>query len=211
MSKANGLHIAIEGVIGSGKTTLAHALADKLGAIRLFESDIENPYLERFYKNKDKHALACQMWFLQARVRQFSNNLPSGMPAVADHSLVKERIFASINLSDDEFTLYQQFAELMMPLATFEPDVTIYLKADLGELSKRISKRGLPMEYAIEKTYLSELINAYEQYYADVQHERVLVVSTDSVNIAENEAALEHLIKACMEAGPGLSYCNPVS
>ena len=206
-----GLSIAIEGVIGSGKTTLAGALADALGAIRLFESDIENPYLERFYKNRNRFALNCQLWFLQARFHQFSVKQPKGMPVVADHSMIKDQLFAEINLTDDELHLYQSFADQLRPLCQFKPDVIIYLKADVEELGKRISKRGVPMESAIGWPYLEQLISFYESYFADIQHQLVVVVSTDLVNIAEDQTALKRLIKACMQAGPGISYCNPVA
>ena len=207
-----GISIAIEGVIGSGKTTLAHALADELGAIRLFESDIDNPYLERFYKQKQRNALNCQLWFLQARMRQFSAKLASGVPVVADHSLIKEQIFAEVNLAGEEFELYRALAEQLMPISSFKPDVIIYLKADIDELGRRIKQRAVSMESAIQWPYLEQLIAAYEAYFSEIDHQqRVLVVSTDLINIAEDKAALKRLIKACIEATPGISYCNPVS
>ena len=206
-----GLSIVIEGVIGSGKTTLAHALADELGAIRLFESDIENPYLERFYKQQQRYALPCQLWFLQARMRQFSTALTPGVPVVADHSLIKEQIFAEVNLAGEEQILYQALADQLMPHSRFRPDVVIYLKADIDELGRRIKQRAVSMESAIEWPYLERLILAYEAYFSEIDHQqRVLVVSTDSVNIAEDKGALQRLIKACMDATPGISYCNPV-
>lgn len=211
MADQSAISIAIEGVIGAGKTTLAQALSEKLGALRLLETDIDNPFLERFYKNRNRHALACQLCFLQGRMQQFTAAIPDGLPVVADHSLVKEQIFSSINLSGDEYELYQRLAALIIPQSRFQPDVTIYLKADMEELGRRIQKRGLKMESDIGWPYLEQLINAYEQYYAEVQYERVVVVSSDSVNIAEDEQALRHLIRACLDARPGLSYCNPIS
>ena len=212
MANQNGIRIAIEGAIGAGKTTLAKALADELGPIRLFESDIENPFLERFYKNKARHALACQLWFLQGRMQQFSSHNSAGIPVVADHSLIKDQIFATINLNSEEYELYQRLASQLVPMTTFEPDVIIYLKADMDELGRRITKRGIAMESAIGWPYLESLNNAYETYFSDVPaQQRVLVVSSDLVNIAEDKAALKRLVKACLAATPGISYCNPAS
>jgi len=96
------LRIAVEGVIGVGKTTLVKAMAERLGAVRLSEDDLANPFLARFYKQPARWAFACQTCFLEARLRQFATGTPVGVPVVADHSLQKEPIFAAVNLADDE-------------------------------------------------------------------------------------------------------------
>lgn len=210
-SPSSAICIAIEGVIGVGKTTLAHAVAEHLGAERYFESTIENPYLSKFYKNKKRYALHCQLCFLQGRIQQFNQHRVQGVPIVCDHSLIKERIFAEINLQDDELELYRRLYDVCVPSCTLQADVIIYLKADIDEIGRRIHDRGAAMESAIEWSYLKRLIEAYEEAFSSLHTQRVIVLSVDSVNIAEDPLAMKRLIKACMEAGPGLSYCNPAS
>ncbi|NRA37765.1 MAG: deoxynucleoside kinase [Planctomycetes bacterium] len=211
MAKKKALCVAIEGVIGVGKTTLAHAVAEHLGAVRLFESDIKNPFLGKFYKQKKRYALHCQLWFLQGRIQQFNQSIAKGVPIVCDHSLIKELIFAELNLQDQELELYKRMYDIGIQSCTLRPDVIIYLTADIKELGRRIKDRNLAMESGIEWSYLKRLVEAYDLAFSSLDKQRVVVVNADSINIAEDPEAMKRLMKACLAAGPGLSYCNPVS
>lgn len=208
---SQALSIAVEGVIGVGKTTLARALRDVLGAVPLFEEELANPFLERFYKQRQRWALACQLFFLEARVRQF-RQVPAGMPVISDHSLAKDPLFAAINLPDDELAMYERYYQAMVPRDLWQPQVTIWLTAPLDEVRGRIRRRGRKAEDHIDLGYLGELVEAYGTWLelAEQQRQRVVVVSADGVDIAGDRGALERLVSACAEAPQGISYCNPI-
>lgn len=211
--KIQALQIAVEGVIGVGKTTLVQALAERLGAVRLSEGELNNPFLARFYKQPARWAFACQTCFLEARLRQFASKLPVGVPAVADHSLQKEPIFAAVNLVDDELALYHRLFDTLAPSCAFQPQVIIYLHASLAEVRRRIRSRGRREEGQLDVGYLGRLIDGYQAWFQEIQNtrSRVVVVDADGVNIAQDPAAVDRLIEACLQAPHGVSYCNPAS
>ncbi len=208
------LQIALEGVIGAGKTTLARALAEHIGAVRLFEDDITNPYLDDFYRHGARYALPCQLAFLAGRVEQFTRPLPVGVPVVADHSLVKEAIFAGANLEGRDWELYQRLQSQLCQRGriNFVPRVVIYLSASLDEVRRRIRARGRRREYDLELSYLKRLVEAYQDW-CELQDStgdsRVVVVNADGIGLASDRQALTSLIDACRQARPGIQYCNP--
>lgn len=212
-SGAEPLTVAVEGVIGVGKTTLAKAMADQLGAVRLFEEEIGNPFLPAFYKNRAKHAFVCQAAFLAGRVDQFSRDLPVGVPVVCDHHLLKDPLFARVNLAGDEWAVYQSLYRRMAPQAVFRPRVIVYLTAPLDEVRRRIRERGRRMEAGIDLGYLKALVEAYEAWFAseEAARERVVVVSADGAGVAGDPEAVGRLLDACLQARPGLQYCNPIA
>jgi len=211
MSDGEPLHLAVEGVIGVGKTTLVRALAERLGAVRLSEDELHNPFLERFYKQPVRWALACQTWFLEARLQQFAAPRPVGVPVVSDHSLIKEPIFASVNLASEELELYQRLYQRLAPEVGFVPHVTIYLTASLNEVRARIRSRGRRRESTIDVGYLGRLVDAYQAWFEGAQDSgtRIVVVDADGVNVAGDPAAVDRLIDACLHAPHGVSFCNP--
>ena len=208
------LQIAVEGVIGVGKTTLARALAEHIGAVRLFEEDIANPYLDDFYRSGTRYALPCQLAFLAGRVEQFTRVLPVGVPVVADHSLVKEAIFAGANLEGRDWELYQRVQAQLCARGriSFVPRVIVYLSASLDEVRRRIRARGRRREYDLDLSYLKCLVEAYQDW-CELQDgtgaSRVVVVNADGIGLATDPQALACLVDACRQARPGIQYCNP--
>ena len=213
VTRQDPLRIAVEGVIGVGKTTLVRALAERLGAVRLSEDELGNPFLARFYKQPARWAFACQTFFLEARLRQFATRTPVGVPVVADHSLQKEPLFAAVNLEGEELALYRRLYDTLAPSCAFTPQIVVYLHASLAEVKRRIRNRGRREEGALDSAYLGRLIEAYEGWFDQIQNTttRCLVVDADGVNIAADPHAVDRLIDACLSAPPGVSYCNPVS
>lgn len=202
--------IAIEGVIGSGKTTLARALARHLNATPLFEEMISNPFLPLFYRNRERHALACQLCFLEGRYGQFSRSYP-GRTIVSDHSMDKDPLFARINLNEAERELYDRVFTHFRKSIVLEPAVIIYLSASLPELQRRIRERKRPMESSIDEGYLGALIDAYEATFRHPRRSaRTVIVDADSASFAHDAKALQRLVEACQRAPVGVSYCSPV-
>lgn len=206
------LTIAVEGVIGAGKTSLAQALATSLQAHALFEDELHNPFLDSFYRSPSRWALACQLQFLDLRLAQFARARPANQPVVSDHTIDKELLFAQVNISGAEFDLYQTLFSRLAVSCAFNPRVVIYLSADVEQLLLRIRERGRDMEGAIDLAYLQALHEIYYAWFTGrgAETRRVVVVDSDATFIAKDPKAVEILIRACHDAPPGVSFCNPV-
>ena len=167
MSVATGKFLAIEGVIGVGKTTLTRVLAERTGGTTVLEAVEENPFLASFYEDRRRFAFQTQLFFLLSRYRQQMALVQRDLFAnavVSDYLFQKDRIFASINLADAEMELYDQILPLLerdLP----RPDRVVYLRADLAVLLSRIEKRGRPFEKRIDPDYLETLREAYDYFF----------------------------------------------
>lgn len=174
-------HIAIEGPIGVGKSTLARRLGAHLGAELLLEQAAENPYLERFYADNAGYAFQTQVFFLFQRLRQVRDLAQTGMfshTVVSDFIFAKDALFARLTLSDEEYRLYSQMytrAAGQVPA----PDLVIWLQASPDTLLQRIRRRGIPMERRIDEGYLRRLAEAYVRFFETFDAAPVLVVQTD--------------------------------
>ncbi len=190
-------HVAIEGAIGVGKTTLARALADKLGAALLLEEVDDNPFIELFYQDPARHALAVQLSFLFSRRRQWQAANQQELfrqGLISDFILAKDRLFATITLGDEELALYDQVARLAAPDAP-HPDLVLYLQSRPEIIMQRIQRRDRPMERGITPEYLREVMNAYDQFFFHYDDAPLLIVQTDRLNFADNEADIDALIE----------------
>lgn len=174
-------HIAIEGAIGVGKTTLARRLAAHLGAELLLEQADENPYLDRYYQDPAGYAFQTQVFFLFQRVRQMTALAQPGIFAsgmVSDFMFEKDALFARLTLGDEEFRLYRQMyveVEARVP----QPDLVVWLQAPVATLMERIRRRGILMEQRIDEAYLVRLMDAYAAHFEACERAPVLVVQTE--------------------------------
>jgi deoxyguanosine kinase len=191
-------HIAIEGPIGAGKTTLARRLADRLGGQTLLERPEDNPFLDRFYADRPGYAFQVQLAFLFHRVRQLQEAAQRGMfggPMVTDFVFAKDRLFAQMNLSDDEFRLYApMYAEFEPQIPP--PDLVVWLRAGTPTLLARIRERGVASEQAIDADYLDRLAAGYVEMFRTWTAAPVLVVGTETFHPAARDADLEELLGA---------------
>jgi len=167
MDIAHCRYIVVEGPIGAGKTSLARQLADHLSADMLLEQPEDNPFLARFYDDMQRFALPTQLTFLFQRVDQLRHLTQVDMfrePTVSDFLLDKDPLFAHLNLSDDEYALYDKVYRHLKP-QTPTPDLVIYLQAPVDTLLARVRMRGVSFEQSIPDEYLARLADAYARYF----------------------------------------------
>ncbi|MEW6312817.1 MAG: deoxynucleoside kinase [Pseudomonadota bacterium] len=182
-------YIVVEGPIGAGKTTLAHKLAEYLGAETLFEEPARNPFLPQFYRDMARHALPTQLFFLFQRAEQAQALQQADLfkrITVADFMLDKDPLFARLNLNDDEFHLYQQIYDHLQ-LQARRPDLVIYLQASTDVLLERVHKRGHAYERPISEDYLARLAATYTRFFYQYEAAPVLIVNSENLNFVDRE------------------------
>jgi len=190
-------HIAVEGAIGVGKTTLCRKLGDHLGSATFFEQVDDNPFIELFYQDPTRHALSVQLSFLFSRLKHWQNLHQQDLfsqGVISDYIFAKDRIFATVTLSDEELALYDQIANLVtvdMP----KPDLVIYLQSNPKVIMNRIRGRNRLMERGLKADYLQKVIAAYDQFFFHYQETPLLIVQTDRLNFAENEDAVAAMVE----------------
>ena len=204
-------YIAMEGVIGVGKTTFAKMLAERLNAELLNEEVFENPFLVDFYKNRKRYAFSCQLFFLISRFQQQQQLMVRDLFAqriVADYLFAKDSIFASINLSERELTLYEKIAPTLSRDIP-RPDLVIYLQASTPTLLNRIKKRSYNFEKPIDYDYLEMLNKAYDYYFFNYTDSPLLVVKTDEIDFVNNPEQFDDLIEQIKKPISGKKYYVP--
>src|SRR5271169_900245 len=202
--------VAIEGPIRVGKSTLARVVADRLHARRVFDSE-DNPFLADFYKEKPGSAFRAQMYFLIERHRRMSEvqQGDAAAPLVSDFLFEKDKIFAYINLDNEELKLYERYFE-MFHAALEPPDLVIYLQATPEVLSDRIAKKKSPSEKQISRAYLEEVVRAYEHFFFRYSSSDLLVINTSEIDFVERNADLQQLLRRLQEPVKGTQYFLPL-
>ncbi|MCK5125697.1 MAG: deoxynucleoside kinase [candidate division Zixibacteria bacterium] len=204
-------YIAIEGVIGVGKTSLAHLLANKLDAELMLEDASNNPFLSDFYKDRKRFAFPVQLFFLLSRFQQLQSLVERDLfieRIVADYIFDKDALFASVTLSDREMALYEKMA-VVLKRDVAKPDLVVYLQASTPVIMKRIKKRNLSFEKPLDRGYIDELNEAYNSFFFHYTEVPLLVVKTDNVNFIDNPNHLEDLIEQIKKPQPQTMYYAP--
>ncbi len=204
-------YIAVEGVIGVGKTSFARMLAERVQAELVAEEVFENPFLVDFYKNRRRYALSCQLFFLIARFQQQQQLVARDLFAqriVADYVFAKDQIFAQVNLSERELALYDKIAPTLARDIP-RPDLVIYLQGSTKTLLERIRKRNHSFEKTIDYDYIEMLNKAYDYYFFDYTDTPLLVVKTDEIDFVENPEHFDDLIGQIKKPVSGKKYYAP--
>ena len=200
--------ITIEGPLRVGKSTLARILAERLHAGRVVDPD-DNPFLADFYKEKPGSAFRAQMYFLFERHRRLSEVQDRGEPLVSDFLFEKDKIFAYINLDNEELKLYERYYE-MFAASIKRPDLVIYLQASPEILRERIAKKKSPGENRISRAYLEEVIRAYEHFFFRYSASDLLVINTTEIDFVDRSEDLQQLLRRLQEPVKGTQYFLPL-
>ncbi len=190
-------YIAIEGVIGAGKTTLATLLAERLNADLVLEQFEINPFLEKFYKDRRRYAFQTQIFFLVNRYIQQQNLLQSNLfkeYLVSDYIFEKDKIFAYLNLEGEELKLYETLAT-QLEKNILKPDIVIFLKASIDKLMENIRKRDRVFERNIQRSYIEQLHEAYDHFFFAYKSTPLLIVNTNELDFLKNPQDLDNLIE----------------
>jgi deoxyguanosine kinase len=206
-------HIAIEGPIGVGKTALAERLAARLDATAVLE-DTENPFLADFHADRPGAALQAQLFFLLSRHRQQMTLRQADLfsqTTISDYLFDKDKIFAYLNLDDNELFIYQRLYELLARDVS-PPDLVLYLQAPTEVLLQRLRARAADPESATfdpDPDYLRELNEAYHRFFFHYDATPLLVVETSQFDANASEEAVDDLVKRIRGAGAGTRYYVP--
>ncbi len=205
-------YIVVEGPIGVGKTSLAKILAAEFQARSLFERVEDNPFLPKFYEDRETYAFQNQLFFLLSRYqqqRELSQQELFNQNTVADYLFAKDKIFASLTLSSEELNLYQQIY-LLLDMRVPKPDLVVYLQARPEVLYKRIKKRDKSYEKYITPEYLEEVAQAYNRFFFHYDEGPLLVVNTSEIDFVSSGNDLADLIKEINNMGPGTQHYIPL-
>ena len=193
-----------------GKSTLAKVLAEQLHARRIFDCE-DNPFLGDFYDEKSGAAFRAQMYFLYERHRRLMQIQPedSAAPIISDFLFERDKIFAYINLDNEELKLYERYFG-MLTSSVAVPDLVIYLQAKPDVLLKRVSKKGDPTEKQISPEYLEAVANAYEHFFFRYSASNLLVVDTSEIDFVERNEDLQELLRRLRQPVKGTQYFLPL-
>lgn len=205
--KTKNLYIAVAGNIGSGKTSLTGILAERLGA-KVYNEDIDNPYLGDFYRDMNRWAFNLQIYFLGSRIRQAVEILDSAEDLIQDRTVYEDaHIFAS-NLHEmglmtsRDFDSYMRIFDIAAHLIPV-PDLLIYLRASVPKLISQIRKRGRDYEMSIQEDYLQRLNDKYDNWINNIYKGEVVTINMDREDFFDNPAIIDSLAEriAAIKAG----------
>jgi deoxyguanosine kinase len=204
-------YIAVEGPIRVGKSTLARILAERLNAQRVMEPE-SNPFLGAFYEGERGAAFQAQFAFLVRRFEQLQTlDMAAGSQktVIADYIIEKDKLFACLNLTDQELDTYNRYYNYFRErLPT--PDLVIYLQATPDVLKKRLKKKNAPDERAVSDEYLEEVVKAYEHFFFHYTSSDLLIVNTSDIDFVDRNEDLQELLRKVSEPIKGTQYFLPL-
>lgn len=195
-------YIAVEGVIGAGKTSLAKKLSERLNAQLVLEKFEENPFLEKFYQDRKRYAFQTQMFFLINRYKQQQELMHGNLFAdylVADYIFEKDKVFAYLNLDKDELQLYESIFPLLQK-TLIKPDLVLFLHSHVDRLMYNIKKRNRNIEKGIAKNYIQELSESYTNFFFSYSGSPLLIVDSSEIDFVSNKKDFEELFAAIFRA-----------
>lgn len=206
-------YIAIEGVIGAGKTSLCNMLGEKLGGKVVLERFEENPFLKDFYKDADRYAFQTQIFFLLTRYKQQQELFQADLFhrfLITDYIFEKDKIFAYLNLQDEELKLYETLVtSIQHNIPT--PDLVVYLQSSVPRLMQNIRKRGRSYETHMSEEYIRDLNEAYNYFFFRYKATPLLIVNSTEIDFVENETDFEDLMREIFRTNrAAVEYYNPV-
>jgi deoxyadenosine/deoxycytidine kinase len=206
-------HIAIEGPIGVGKSSLAERLAERLDATTVLEDWGQNPFLKAFYDGTPGAAFQVELFYLLSRYRQQQELLQRNLfqtATVSDYVFEKSRLFAYLNLDDSELLIFEKLWALLVESVP-RPDLVVYLQAPGEVLLKRIRGRGQVEEANLSEDYLAEVARAYNHYFFHYTLTPLLVVNTEGVDFVRRPEDVDDLVKQIRGMGKGTQYYVPMT
>lgn len=203
------MYLAVEGVIGVGKTTLVRLLQAAFEAEICLEVFEENPFLSSFYADRERYAFQTQIFFLLSRYHQqrrdITDIVSTGKNLIVDYTFDKDAIFARLNLKGDELEMYDRVHEALAEKIA-RPDLVVYLRADTSTLMKRIAQRDRPYERNMEWEYIDQLNHTYETYFAEPRNDTpILIIDTNALDFVRNPedlSWLENRIRQTLKLSP---------
>ncbi|MBI3398534.1 MAG: deoxynucleoside kinase [Deltaproteobacteria bacterium] len=209
MEKAR--YIAVEGPIGVGKTSLAEFLAQEFEGRVLLEEVDSNPFLDSFYQDRKQFAFQTQLFFLLSRYKQQKDLAQQELfnsTTVSDYLFAKDKIFAYLNLDENELALYEQVYRLLDARIP-KPDLVIYLQARTEVLAERLKKRNKSYEAAIEENYIEKVVDAYNRYFFYYTDTPLLVVNTSDIDFVNRPDDLANMVKEIRSMRGGVQHYIP--
>ena len=204
--------IAVEGAIGAGKTSLVNLLGENYGARLILEETESNPFISKFYEDKEAYSFQTQVFFLLSRYKQYMQLAQRDLfnsVVVIDYLFQRDKVFARLNLEDHEYNLYEQIFSLI-DVKTPKPDLVIYLQASTEVLQERVAKRGRDYEAFIDPDYLDSVNKAFNNFFFYYSETPLLVINTNEIDFVEKKCDLDELIKKINKHKIGREYYNPL-
>tara|TARA_B100001123_G_C14814171_1_gene829564 strand:+ start:43 stop:690 length:648 start_codon:yes stop_codon:yes gene_type:complete len=204
--------IAVEGAIGAGKTSLVNLLGENYGARLILEETESNPFISKFYEDKEAYSFQTQIFFLLSRYNQYLQLAQRDLfnsVVIIDYLFQRDKVFARLNLEDHEYNLYEQIFSLIDAKAP-KPDLVIYLQANTEVLQERVAKRGRDYEAFIDPDYLDSVNKAFNNFFFYYSETPLLVINTNEIDFVEKKCDLDELIKKINSHKIGREYYNPL-
>ena len=212
IAQTNLRYIAVEGCIGAGKTTLARMLGETLGAQVVLEKFEENPFLRDFYRDPERYAFQTQIFFLLTRYKQQQELMQADLFhrfLITDYIFEKDKIFAYLNLQDEELKLYETLVSSIQH-SIVAPDIVIYLQSTVPRLLQNIKQRNRSYESEMPKDYIRDLNEAYNYFFFRYRATPLLIVNGAEMDFVAEQSQYEDLLRAIFRPNrAAVEYYNP--